>query len=66
MSYYILYICKNVFKLFRSQRVGIIGAIMLIKHIVNVSSDEARQSISESEENIPLSQKAKEAYSLIG
>ncbi|XP_050532705.1 Fanconi anemia group D2 protein isoform X2 [Daktulosphaira vitifoliae] len=48
-----------------SQRVGIIGAIMLIKHIVNVSSDEASQSISTSEEIIPLSQKAREAYSLI-
>ncbi|XP_050428973.1 Fanconi anemia group D2 protein isoform X2 [Adelges cooleyi] len=48
-----------------SQRVGIIGAIMLIKHIVSVTPEEASETISNSEEDIPLTPKAKEAYSLI-
>ncbi|VVC29458.1 Hypothetical protein CINCED_3A008880 [Cinara cedri] len=49
-----------------SQRVGIIGAIMLTKHIVLVSSDQESIPIDKSnEDNIVLSKKAKEAYSLI-
>lgn len=51
----------------RSQRVGIIGAIMLTKHIVLVSSNEDSVPLDKSsEDNIVLSKKAKEAYSLIG
>lgn len=51
---------------FRSQRVGIIGAIMLIKHIVLLSPDEESISIDRSNDDILLTKKAKEAYSLIG
>lgn len=48
-----------------SQRVGIIGAVMLIKHIVLLSSDEESISIDKSNDDILLTKKAKEAYSLI-
>jgi len=51
---------------FRSQRVGIIGAVMLIKHIVLLSPDEESISIDRSNDDILLTKKAKEAYSLIG
>jgi len=51
---------------FRSQRVGIIGAVMLIKHIVLLTSDEESISIDKSTDDILLTKKAKEAYSLIG
>jgi len=51
---------------FRSQRVGIIGAVMLIKHIVLLTSDEESISIDKSNDDILLTKKAKEAYSLIG
>lgn len=39
---------------------------MLIKHIVLVSSDEYSLSIDKSSEDISLTKKAKDAYSLIG
>jgi len=39
---------------------------MLTKHIVLVSSDEDSTSIDTSIEDIPLTRKAKNAYSLIG
>lgn len=50
----------------RSQRVGIIGAVMLIKHIVLLSPNEESISIDRSNDDILLTKKAKEAYSLIG
>lgn len=39
---------------------------MLIKHIVLLSSDEESISIDKSNDDILLTKKAKEAYSLIG
>lgn len=51
---------------YRSQRVGIIGAIMLTKHIVLESSNEESVLIDKSSEDISLTKKAKDAYSLIG
>lgn len=48
------------------QRVGIIGAIMLTKHIVLMSPDDESVSIDKSSEDILLTKKAKEAYALIG
>lgn len=51
---------------YRYQRVGIIGAIMLTKHIVLVSSDEESISIDKSSDDIQLTKKAKDAYSLFG
>lgn len=52
--------------IYRSQRIGIIGTVMLTKHMVLVSPDEESISIDKSSEDILLTQKAKTAYSLIG
>lgn len=62
-------IIKYYFKFvltYRSQRIGIIGTIMLTKHMVLLSPDEESISIDKSSEDILLTKKAKTAYSLIG